>query len=439
MHVRPLFIALLVAAVAAGAAAAERGAERAAKAAVEIERIVAVVNTEVVTHSELSARVAVAKRQLARQGVALPSDEVLERQVLERLIVDRVQLQFAAERGMRVDDAQLDQAVARIAESNKLSLPAFRKAIEQDGLTWARFREDIRQEMLLARLREREIENRVVVSDAEVDHAWEAEQRAGRERQEVDLGHVIVRVPESSDTGQVETLRARAREAQARLRAGDDFARVAAAFSDASDALQGGRIGLRSVDRLPALYAEAARALTIGAVSEVLRSAAGFHVLKLFARKEGGDAAPIRQTRARHILLRPTEVVPEADVRHRLTALRERLRNGEDFAELARVNSQDGTASKGGDLGWAYPGDMVPDFERAMDALAVGEISEPVRSPFGWHLIQVLERRTQKPSDERQKIVLRQALRERKLDEAYQDWLRQIRDAAYVEIRLETL
>ncbi len=404
---------------------------------VEIEGIVAVVNTEVITQRELGGRLATVRRQLAARNIALPPDEVLTQQVLERMIVERVQLQFAAEHGIRVDDRQLELALARIAASNKMDVDAFRRAVAADGIEWSAFREDIRQEMLLSRVREREVDNRVVVSDLEVDNVFEAELRAGKAKQEVDLGHIIVRVPESPEAGQLERFRAKADEARNRLLAGEDFAKVAAAYSDASDALQGGRIGFRSLDRLPGLYAEAVKALAASDISPVLRSAAGFHVIKVFAQR-GAEAEPVQQTHVRHILVRTNELFSDDEAQHRLRSLRERLVNGEDFAELARVNSQDGSASKGGDLGWAYPGDMVPEFERVMDALKIGQISEPVRSPFGWHLIQVLDRRTQGVSRERQKVVLRQAMRERKIDEAYQEWLRQIRDAAYVEIRLES-
>ena len=404
---------------------------------VEIESIAAVVNTEVVTQRELDARLAAARRQLSRQNIAIPPNEALLRQVLERLILERVQLQVARDVGIRVDEAQLDQSIARIAESNKMTLAAFRKAVEADGIPWVRFREDLRHEILLARVRDREVDNRVSVSDAEVDHAFEIEQRLGKDRQEVDLGHIIVRVPESGDPTQVATLRTRIDEARRKLLAGEDFARVAATYSDAADALQGGRIGVRGLDRLPSLYAEVARSLAVDGVSEVLRSAAGFHVLKLFARR-GATEEPVRQTHVRHILIRPDEILSDGDVQQRLRGFRERIVNGDDFGDIARSNSQDGSAPKGGDLGWVYPGVTVPDFERAMDALAINEVSKPVRSPFGWHLIQVLERRMAPVPPDRQKDLLRQALRERKADEAYQEWLRQIRDAAYVEIRIET-
>jgi peptidyl-prolyl cis-trans isomerase SurA len=409
----------------------------AAAETVEIESIVAVVNTEVITHRELDARLAAARRQLARQKIAVPPAEALQRQVLERLILERVQLQVAKEAGIRVEEGHVEQSIGRIAESNGMTVAAFRKALEADGMSWERFREELQQEILLARVRDREVDNRVTVSDAEVDHAFEIEQRAGRERQEVDLGHIIVRVPESGDPTQVASLRARAEEARRKLVAGEDLARIAATYSDAADALQGGRIGVRSLDRLPTLYAEAARTLPVDGVSDLLRSAAGFHVVKLFARRGGAQAEPVRQTHARHILIRPDEILSDDEVQQRLRGFRERIVNGEAFAEIARINSQDGTAPKGGDLGWVYPGVTVPEFERAMDALAIGEVSRPVRSPFGWHLIQVIERRTAPVPPERQKDLLRQALRERKSDEAYQEWLRQIRDSAYVEIRIE--
>lgn len=433
-----LVVALAALAVPAIAMAQDAGAGRQAST-VEIESIVAVVNSEVITQRELDARMASARRQLSRQGTVMPPEEALTRQVLERLIIERVQMQVARDGGIRVDDAQVDQAIARIADANKLSPAAFRQAVESDGVSWSRFRDDVRQEILLGRVRDREVESRVTVSDAEVDHAYELEQRSGKDRQEVDLGHLIVRVAESADPASVANLRKRAEEARQKLIAGEDFARIAATYSDAGDALQGGRIGVRSLDRLPGLYAEAARNLPVDGVSEVLRSAAGFHVLKLFDRRGGAQAEPVQQTHVRHILIRTDELVSDADAQQRLRGFRERVVNGEDFAAIARTNSQDGSASKGGDLGWVYPGVTVPDFERAMNALAVGEVSRPIQSPFGWHLIQVLERRKAPIPPERQKDLLRQAIRERKSDEAYQDWLRQIRDSAYVEIRLESL
>lgn len=429
-----LLIALSGASLAQGADPAKAAVSTKTEA---IDRIVAVVNDDVITARELQARREIVESQLKRQGTTLPGGEVLERQVLDRMVTDRVQLQQARESGVRIDDQQLDQALQRIAAGNKLALADFRKAIEKDGISWARFRDDIREEMTIGRLREREVDQRIAISDAEIDAFIEQEEKGGAANEEVELAHILIRVPESANAEVLGQRRARAEEARAKVLAGDSFAQVAAAYSDAPDGLQGGKIGARKLDRLPTLYAEAAGKLAVGAVTELLRSPNGFHIVSLLSRKGGAALPPVQQTRVRHILIRPSEILSEADARHRLAGLRERLINGASFAELSRLYSQDGTAAKAGELGWIYPGDTVPEFERAMDALKPGEISQPVQSPFGWHLIEVMERRMADVSAERKRMLARQALRERRSGEAYQDWIRQLRDRAYVETRLE--
>jgi len=407
---------------------------------VEVDRIVAVVNSEVITLSDLRQRVAQVSRQLSRQGTTLPSTDVLEKQVLERQIMERLQLQLANETSLRVDDLTLDRAVGRIADSNKMSMTQFRKALEQDGLSWERFREEVRNEMLLTRVREREVESRIVVSDAEVSNFLaHPENATGQE--EYNLSHILFRAPDGATPEQLARLRTKAEEVAARVARGEPFDKLAASYSDAPDALTGGNLGWRGADRLPSLFAEAVTSLKPGESTPILRSAAGFHIVRVVDRKGGGQAgvpAQVQQTRARHILIKTTEVVTDADARRRLTDLRERVvQGGANFGELARMHSADLSASKGGDLGWIYPGDTVPEFEQAMDALKPGEISQPIQSPFGWHLILVEDRRVQDVSDERKRAAARNALRERKSDEAYQDWLRQLRDRAYVEYRQE--
>jgi peptidyl-prolyl cis-trans isomerase SurA len=406
--------------------------------AIVADRIVAVVNDEAITLNELRARLAVVERQLRSQGTSLPPRNVLEKQLLERMIIDRLQLQFAKETSTHVDDGQLDAALRRIAENNHMNLPEFRAALEKDGITWAKFREEIREEMTIARLREREVDNRITISEGEIDNFLASPESASGANEELNLAHILLRVPEQASPDQLLRIRSRAEQALLQVRRGDDFAKVAASFSDAPDALSGGSIGLRPVSRLPGLYAEAAQKLAPGEVSGILRSPAGLHIIKLIDRRGGAVAAQsVRQTHARHILIKVNDLVPEAEAKRKLEVLKERLDNGADFAELAKLNSNDLSASKGGDLGWLYPGDTVPDFEKAMDALKVNEISQPVRSQFGWHLIQVLGRRVGDASQERQRQLARQTLRERKSDEAYQEWLRQMRDGAYVEYRLE--
>lgn len=405
---------------------------------VEVDRIVAVVNNEVVTALQLRARVDQAVRQLQRQGVQLPPADVLERQLLERLIVERAQLQLARETSLRVDDATLERAIDRIAANNRLSAEQLREALAKDGVTWSRFRDEIRTEILLTRLREREVDSKVVVTDAEIDN-FLASNPDAFSGQEFEVAHILLRAPEQASPQQIEALRARAEGVMARLRSGEDFARVAAEVSDAPDGLSGGSLGWRQLDRLPALFAEAVRNMRPGETSQVLRSASGLHIVRLVDRRGGGDAAvaKLEQTRARHILIKTSEVLSDTDAEARLLGIRERVVNGADFGELAKASSADLSAAKGGDLGWLNPGDTVPEFERAMNALQPGEVSAPVKSPFGWHLIQVVERRVQDVTDERKRNAARAALRDRKAEEAYEDWLRQLRDSTYVDLRLE--
>ena len=428
-----LIVSLLAATLLASTAFAANGP-------VEVDRIVAVVNSEVITRADLRMRVAQVTRQLSRQGTPLPAADVLEKQVLERQIIERLQLQLAAETSLRIDDVTLDRAVGRIADSNRLSMTEFRKALEKDGLSWERFREEVRNEMLLTRVREREVEARIVVSDAEVSNFLaHPENTMGQE--EYNLSHILFRAPEGATPEQLARLRAKAEDVAARIGRGEPFDKLAASYSDAPDALTGGNLGWRSAERLPGLFAEAVTTLKPGETTPILRSAAGFHIVRVMDRKGGsqsGVPAQVQQTRARHILIKTSEVLTDADARRRLTDLRERVvQGGASFADLARIHSADLSAAKGGDLGWIYPGDTVPEFEQAMDALKPGELSQPVQSPFGWHLIQVEDRRVQDVSDERKRAAARNALRERKSDEAYQDWLRQLRDRAYVEYRTE--
>ncbi len=408
---------------------------------VEVDRIVAVVNDEAITAFELRTRLATVERQLRGQNVQLPPQDVLEKQLLERMITDRVQLQFAKETGLRISDIELDASIRRIAEGNRLSLQDFRVTLEKDGIPWTKFREEIREEIVLSRLRDREVESRIVISDGEIDNYLANPDQGGDTGNiEVQTAHIVVRVPEQASPDQLMRIGARAQAALDQIRRGDSFAKVAASYSDAPDGLTGGAMGTRPLDRLPALYADAVKKLKPGETSDILRSPAGFHIVTLIARQGGGGAKPVaalKQTRARHILIKVNELVSETEARRKLVALKERLDNGADFAELARLHSNDLSAAKGGDLGWLYQGDTVPDFEKAMDRLTINQTSEPVQSPFGFHLIQVLERRTEDATAERQRLTARQVLRERKSDEAYQDWVRQMRDRAYVEYRAE--
>jgi peptidyl-prolyl cis-trans isomerase SurA len=402
-----------------------------------LDRIVAVVNNEVITQLELNGRLNIIIQQLRKQGTELPSRQVLSRQVLERMVSDQVQFQLAKETGLRVDDAQVDRALQRIAEENKVSLPDFRGALEGDGVNFGVFREDIRSEMTLARLREREVDTKVAVGEAEIDSELEAQSKRAVPDEELLLAHVLVQIPDQASAEQIEQRRRKADQALQSLKDGSDFAKVSASFSDAPEALQAGNMGWRSVARLPKLFVEAAANLNKGQHSEVLKSANGFHIVRLVDKRGKDIAQVINQTKARHILVKVSEIVSDEDAQRRALALKERLDNGADFAELAKQTSEDASAPSGGDLGWVSPGDTVPEFERTMEGLDTNKISEPVRTQFGWHIIQVLERREQDVTQERGRLAARQGLRQRKADEAFQDWVRQLRDRAYIEYRLE--
>jgi peptidyl-prolyl cis-trans isomerase SurA len=403
-----------------------------------VDRIVAVVNDEVITGNDLNERVQLVTRQLQRQGGQLPAAGVLQAQILERMVNDLLQIQLAKETGIKIDDAMLDRTIERIAQENKLSMGDFRKALEADGIKYSRFREDIRSEMILGRLREREVENAVVVTDAEVETELARATKEAAGDSEFRLAHIRVVVQPQATPDQVEQRRRRAAQALAELRRGANFAQVAATFSDAPDALQGGQLGWRTAGRLPQLFLDSLEKLPEGGTSELIRSPNGFHIIRLLEKRGKTAAAGVQQTRVRHILLRAREGLSEAEARERLQRLRERIvQQGGDFAELARQQSEDASASKGGDLGWVAAGDTVPEFERVMNDLKEGEVSPPVQTPFGWHLVQVMERRSDELSEDRKKTAARLAIRQRKADEAYQDWLRQSRDRAFVELRLE--
>ncbi len=404
---------------------------------IALDRIVAVVNNEVITANDLNDRLGTVVKQLQKAGTQLPPQEALQKQLLERMINDLIQVQEAKETGVRVDEATLDKTLQRIADENSLSMTEFRRLLEQDGVAWQKFREEIRGEVLMQRLREREVEGNISITEAEVDTQLLLENREANTDQEFRLAHILIQVPEQATTAQIEIRRKRALQALGELRKGAEFVQISAQYSDAPDALKGGDLGWQASGRVPTIFMEALKTLKAGEVTDILRSANGFHIVKLLD-KRGRNATPmIQQTRARHILLRSKEGVTDDDARERLKRLRERIIAGADFAELAKVHSDDPSSSKGGDLGWMSPGDTVPEFERTMNQLRDNEISSPIQTQFGWHLVQVIERRTEGVSEERRRALARNTIRARKADEAYQDWLRQTRDRAFVEYRLE--
>jgi peptidyl-prolyl cis-trans isomerase SurA len=402
-----------------------------------LDRVVAVVNDDVITRVELDRESRMAVEQLRRQGTPLPARDILEKQLLERMINKRILLQYAQQTGLRVSDPDLERAIERIAQENKLTPTTLRETVEHDGLSFNRFREDVRGEMLMARLRDREIDNKLVVSDDEIQSFLRSQQSQGDKVDEYNLSHILVTVPEQATAEELKARRARADTALAQLRQGADFRQVTASFSDAPDALQGGDMGWRPAARLPTIFLEALKTMAVGQTSEVLRSPAGFHIIKLIDKRGSETPVVMTQTHARHILIRLNEVVSENDARNRLNDLKDRIEHGADFAELARLHSDDASAARGGDLGWVTPGDVVPDFEHAMDALKPGQVSAPFKSPFGWHIVQVLERRQQDMTKDRQRLAARQSLKQRKSEDQWQEWIRQQRDKAYVEYHLD--
>lgn len=399
--------------------------------------IVVVVNSEPITNNELRARVLRAEQQLAQQGVAVPPRNELASRMVDLMINERTQLQLARESGVRVDESMIDQAMQTVAQQNQVSVDVLRQRLQAEGLSLTQFRNDLRDQLLLSRLREREVEARTRVSDQEADQFIRDQQNAASGPVDINLAQILVAVPERATEAQVTALRARAQRALERAQRGDDFAALANEFSDAPDKRQGGQLGLRPADRYPELFTEAVRNVPAGGVANLVRSGAGFHVLKVLEKKQASVVSDtVQQTRARHILMRPTPAMNEAAVRSRLAQMRQQVLEGKaDFASLAKEFSADGSAASGGDLGWANPGQFVPEFEAAMNSLTPGQIAEPVTSRFGVHLIQVVERRQGKLTQSQQRELARAALREKKQDEAYSLWAQEVRGRAYVEFR----
>lgn len=402
-----------------------------------LDRIVAVVNDSVITSTELTDRVQLVKSQLARQNTSLPPEKVLERQVLERMVVEELQMQLAAQTGVIVDDIELNNALREIARRNDMNLIEFRQTIEKDGYDFNRLREDVRIDMTTARLRERQINNRVTITDQEVTSLLERDRQLGDRDVEYLLGHILVALPEAASPAQIQEARAKIERIAADLAGGADFAQTAIAESDGQQALAGGDLGWRNVGQVPRLFVDTVVKMAVNEVSAPIRSPSGFHLVKLVDRR--GEAKQyVSQTRVRHILIAPTAVISPTEARLRIERLHDRIANGEDFAALAQANSVDTrSASKGGELGWVGPGDLVPPFEKAMDALPVGGLSEPVQTQFGWHLINVLERRQQDVTEEAQRNQARMALFRRKVEEETQLWIQRLRDEAYVDYRLD--
>ena len=421
--------------VGAGAAESEPLADT-QKSIEAVDQIAVVVNDDIITNHELSSYLDKIKQQLKKQGTPLPAENELEKQVLERMIIDMLQLQYAKESGVRIDDNQLDKALGRIAQQNNFaSLADFRIKLAKDGVDFKKFREEIRNEITFTRLREREVDSKLVISDNEIENYLAMQDKQAGKSEELELAHILVQIPEQASAEKIQASKQRADKAWAQLHGGAQFAQVAAGFSDAKDGLQGGNLGWRAADRLPTIFQEALQHMQPGEISAVLRSPNAFHIIKLLNKRNNDTPVVITQTHVRHILIKTSELTSESEAKNRLAEIKRRIEGGADFAAQAKLYSEDGSAAQGGDLGWVSPGMFVPDFERAMNSLKVGEISNLVQTEFGWHLIQVLERRNADVSVEQKKQQASMAIRSLKSDEAYQEWLRQLRDRAYIEYR----
>jgi peptidyl-prolyl cis-trans isomerase SurA len=402
----------------------------------KIDRIVALVEQSVITEKELNDRIKTLINQLNKQKIEIPPTDVLQKQMIERMVLEKLQISFAQQTGLKVEDALLDKTIERIAEQNKLDLAEFKKALASEGLSYRRFREDLRNEILLSRLKEREVDSKLNITEAEVENYLSLQSKE-QQSDEYNLSHILIRTPEDASPNKLAELKRKADDAFNQIKSGKDFAQVSAALSDAPNALEGGQLGWKNITQLPSLFADAVRNLKPGQTTEILRSANGFHIIKLNERRGGSSPLVITQSHLRHILIKVSEVTSEKEARQRMEIIRERAEHGEDFAELAKQYSEDSSASNGGDLGWVNPNENLPELDRAMEKLAIAEISPIIKSQFGIHIIQVTERRQQDMSKEAAKLKARQEIRARKSDEAYQDWIRELRDKAFVEIRLE--
>lgn len=403
-----------------------------------LDRILAVVNNDVITQSDLAIQTRTVVQQLRQRNTELPPADVLQKQVLERAIMDRLQLQVADRTGIRVDDDTLNRAIETIAKQNNLSIDQFREVLARDGFDFAAFREDIREEIIISRLRQREVGNKITVTDQEVQNYLDNQKVQGATAgNEYQIAQILVALPEAPAPEQIQATKEKAQKVLDDLRGGADFTQTATAISDDQKALEGGDLGWRAAGQLPTIFADVVPGMQPGAISELIRSPSGFHIVKLVDKRGDGESI-VKQTQARHILIRTNELTSDQDAQTRLEQLKQRIDGGEDFAALARSNSEDAaSAVNGGSLGWVNPGDLVPQFEAVMNDLEPAQASEPFQTQFGWHVAQVVERRDHDNTDDLKKSKAREAIRQRKGDEELQAWLRTLRDEAYIEFKTD--
>lgn len=402
-----------------------------------IDQVVAVVNEEVITQQDINEALQNTIHQLQQQDTQLPRQDVLEKQLLEHLITKRIQLQRAKEVGLTVSDDDLEQTLRRIAKDNQLSMDEFRQVLAREGTNINAFREEIREEILMTRLRDQAINERVNVTESEIDNFLEDQANSPVANEEYRIAHILLHTSEQMDEAQIAARHERAEAAHEKLLQGASFAQITAEYSDAPDAMQGGELGWRSLGQMGSPFAELLSQMQPGDITPVVQSPIGFHILQLQERRQQENPVTIiEQTHAQHILVKVSEITSEEDAYQLITQVLGRIHNGADFMEMAKTHSEDASASAGGDLNWISPGDTVPEFEQAMNALLPGQVSQPVRTPFGWHIIKVIERRSQDVSELKQRETARRAIHARKADAVTQEWLQQLRDQAYVEYKL---
>ena len=404
-----------------------------------LERIVAVVEDDVILEGELNKEVAAISAKLKSSNVMAPPEFVLRKQVLERMVVDKLQQQLAAKSGIQVSDEMLRNSVADIAARNGLSVEAFHAELDKQGMNFKSFEENLRNEIVVNQLRSREIGSRIKVTDAEVAHYMETQSKAGQTNSKYRLGHILIAVSEAASAASIQKAKEKADQVVAELRSGKDFKQMAISVSNDDNALKGGDLGWRSPSQIPNLFAETVTGMNQGDISDPIRSPSGFHIIKIL-ELEGAGQHIVTKTKVRHILIKTNELIDDAEAEKRLIALRDRIKDGDDFAALARGHSDDkGSAVNGGSLDWVVPGALVPPFEEAMNKLEINEISKPVQTQFGWHIIQVLGRESQDNSEQFKKDKVREEIRKRKIEEETELWLRRLRDEAFVEIDLDRL
>lgn len=404
-----------------------------------LDKIVAVVEDDVILDRELEREVAAVMQRIEAGNAAVPPSFILRKQVLERMIIDKLQRQLAERAGITVSEEMLNSQATEIARRNNMNAQEFRAELESQGISYQSFLDNMRNEIIINQLRGREIGGRIKVTDREVEHYMETQDKIGDEAIQYHLGHILIAVQEAASAQEIQKARAKADELVEKLRAGEDFAEAAMSHSDSGNALKGGDLGWRAMGDIPTMFADEVGKMSPGDIADPIRSPSGFHIVKLLEQK-GSEQHMVTKTKVRHILIKTNELIDDAEARKRLLALKERLANGEDFAALARAHSDDkGSALKGGSLDWVGPGDLVKPFEDAMQQLSVNEISAPVQTQFGWHLIQVLERENKDNSAEFKKNLVRDAIRKRKIEEETELWMRRLRDEAFVEIYQDRL